>query len=65
MTKPRTDILHVRLTDAERERLHVAAEGSHLRDSTWARQAILRALEHWEERQRLKAVAERKRGDRG
>ena len=56
--KPRTEILHVRLTEEEFDRLRYAAEADFIKPSTWARRAILRSLEQWEAR-RQRAVAER------
>jgi hypothetical protein len=63
MAKPRTEILHVRLSEEESERLRRAAEADYIKVSTWARRAILRSLEQWETR-RQRSVAERppKRG---
>lgn len=58
MAKPRSEILHVRLSADERERLRSAAEIDYLDQSTWARRAILRALDQWEAR-RTRAIAER------
>jgi len=43
--KGRYEILHVRLSEDERDRLRRAAEAEYLDHSTWARRAILRALD--------------------
>lgn len=45
---PKTEFLQIRLSPADRERVSLAAHASHLEPSTWARQAILRAVEDWE-----------------
>ncbi|HJU65780.1 MAG TPA: hypothetical protein VJ596_08895 [Gemmatimonadaceae bacterium] len=59
--KGRYEILHVRLSEDERERLRLAAKGEYLDESTWARRAILLALDDLEaDQRRLKAVAEPK-----
>jgi uncharacterized protein (DUF1778 family) len=50
MSMPRSDILHIRLTPEERERLRRAAEAEYLDVSTWARRAILQALDGLEAR---------------
>jgi uncharacterized protein (DUF1778 family) len=60
MAEARSEIVHVRLSAEERERLQRAAATDHLALSTWARQAILRALAQWESRRGLR-VAERRR----
>ena len=41
----RTEILHVRLSETERERLREASEEEYLDQSAWARRAILMALD--------------------
>ena len=46
MATARTEILHVRLSPEERERLRGLADADHLDQSTWARQAILRAMDN-------------------
>lgn len=43
--QPRTEILHVRLSPEERERLKAAADAEYLDQSAWARRAILLALD--------------------
>ena len=48
----RTEILHVRLSAQERERLKHASESEYIDQSAWARRAILQALDAWEERRR-------------
>ena len=59
--KGRYEILHVRLSEEERERLRLAAKGEYLDESTWARRAILLALDDLDDDQgRMKAVAEPK-----
>ena len=52
---PKTEFLQIRLSPDDRERLIRAATASHLEPSTWARQAILRAVEASEETQRDKS----------
>ena len=47
----RTEILHVRLSTQERERLKQASEQEYIDQSTWARRAILQALDAWDESQ--------------
>jgi hypothetical protein len=44
----KTEFLQIRLTPEDRERLRRAAVSDYLEVSTWARQAILQALEQWE-----------------
>lgn len=41
---PKTQVLQIRLTDADMARLKKAAEAEYLEPSTWARQVLLRAL---------------------
>ena len=43
--KRKEDILRIRLTDEQREILEVAAEGTGLDLSAWARMTLLRAAE--------------------
>ena len=43
--EPRTEILHVRFSPEERERLKAAADAEYLDQSAWARRAILLALD--------------------
>jgi hypothetical protein len=45
---PRTEILHVRLTEQERNRLRRAARAEYADQSAWARAALLKALDAWE-----------------
>lgn len=45
MPTPRSEILHVRLSPEERERLRRAAKVEYLDQSAWARRAILQALD--------------------
>lgn len=40
----REEILHIRLTDAERKQLEARAKAEHLDMSVWARAAILKEL---------------------
>lgn len=47
MTK--TEFLQIRLSPTDRSRIERAAQAEHLDLSTWARQAILRRLESWEQ----------------
>lgn len=42
---PKTEFLQIRLSPEDRERVMRAASANHLDLSTWARQAILRAVE--------------------
>jgi hypothetical protein len=44
----KTEFLQIRMTPESRQRLSLVAEADHLDESTWARRAILQALEHWE-----------------
>ncbi len=44
-SEARSEILHVRLAPAERERLRAAAEAEYIDQSAWARRAILQALD--------------------
>lgn len=45
----KTEFLQIRLAPRDRDRVFDAAIANHLEPSTWARQAILRAVEEWEE----------------
>ena len=45
----KTEFLQIRLSPADRSRIERAALAEHLDLSTWARQAILRRLEIWEQ----------------
>jgi hypothetical protein len=58
MAKARTEFLHVRLRPDERKRLQRAAELDYLDESTWARRAILLALDDWDDRRQRRSVAE-------
>ncbi|MBX6332564.1 MAG: hypothetical protein IRY91_12020 [Gemmatimonadaceae bacterium] len=63
MANPRTEILHIRLSEDEFARIRRAAESDFIKQSTWARRAILRALEQWEARkQRSGSERSPKRG---
>ncbi len=44
----KTDFLQIRMTPENSRRLSRVAEADHLDESTWARRAILQALDHWE-----------------
>ena len=44
----KTEFLQIRMTPESRQRLSRVAEADHLDESTWARRAILQALEAWE-----------------
>lgn len=44
----KTEFLQIRLSPEDRERIVVAAQRDYLDPSTWARRAILRAVEEWE-----------------
>lgn len=48
---PKSKFLQIRVDPEDRERLHRAAVSEFLAPSTWARQAILQALEQWEDDQ--------------
>jgi hypothetical protein len=41
----KTEFLQIRVTPQDRERIERAAAAAHLEPSTWARQAILRAVD--------------------
>lgn len=41
----KTEFLQIRVTPKDRERIERVATAAHLEASTWARQAILRAVE--------------------
>lgn len=45
---PKTEFLQIRMTPESRSRLSRVAEADHLDESTWARRAILQALDRWE-----------------
>lgn len=44
----KTEFLQIRLTPESRDHLSRVAEADHLDESTWARRAILKALERWD-----------------
>jgi hypothetical protein len=44
----KTEFLQIRLAPRDRDRVLDVATANHLEPSTWARQAILRAVEEWE-----------------
>jgi hypothetical protein len=44
----KTEFLQIRMTPESRQRLSRVAEADHLDESTWARRAILQALDRWE-----------------
>jgi len=44
----KTEFLQIRMTPESRQRLSRVAEADHLDESTWARRAILKAIERWE-----------------
>lgn len=46
---PKTEFLQIRVTPEDRNRLRRAAARDFLEPSTWARRAVLRALEQWED----------------
>ena len=46
---PKTNFLQIRMNPDDRRRLHRAATGEFMADSTWARRAILQALAQWED----------------
>ena len=48
---PKSKFLQIRVDPEDRERLRRAAVSEFLAPSTWARQAILQALERWEDDQ--------------
>jgi hypothetical protein len=45
----KTEFLQIRMTPENNRRLSRVAEADHLDESTWARRAILQALDRWEE----------------
>ena len=45
---PKTEFLQIRMTPENRQHLSRVAEADHLDESTWARRAILQALERWD-----------------
>jgi hypothetical protein len=45
---PKTEFLQIRITPEDRERLRRAAAADYVGVSTWARRAILQALEEWD-----------------
>jgi predicted transcriptional regulator len=55
---PKTEFLQIRCSPEDRERIRRVAEAEHLEVSTWARRALLQAVERWESRQpgRLKVA---------
>lgn len=54
---PKTEFLQIRLTPEDRARLRRAAHSDFLEVSTWARRAILQALERWEAKHAVKPRA--------
>lgn len=44
----KTEFLQIRITPEDRDRIRAVAEADHLDASTWARRAILQAVETWE-----------------
>lgn len=44
----KTEFLQIRMTPESSQRLSRVAEADHLDESTWARRAILQALDRWE-----------------
>lgn len=44
----KTEFVQIRFSPEDRERLLKAAAANHLDPSTWARQAIMKAIEDWE-----------------
>jgi hypothetical protein len=44
----KTEFLQIRMTPENSQRLSRVAEADHLDESTWARRAILQALDRWE-----------------
>ena len=46
----KTEFLQIRMTPEDSRRLSRVAEADHLDESTWARQAILDALDAWDAR---------------
>lgn len=61
MTK--TSFLQIRLSPEDRERIDRVAKADHLDSSTWARRAILRAVEDWEEDSRAEDGSRPSRSD--
>jgi hypothetical protein len=48
----KTEFLQIRMTPESSQRLSRVAEADHLDESTWARRAILQALDRWEAEER-------------
>ena len=48
----KTEFLQIRFSPEDRQRLITAAGGNHLDPSTWARQALMKAIEDWEKTQK-------------
>ena len=46
----KTEFLQIRCSPEDRERIRRVAEAEHLEPSTWARRALLLAVERWETR---------------
>ncbi len=44
----KTEFLQIRCSPEDRERIQRVAESEHLEPSTWARRALLQAVERWE-----------------
>lgn len=63
----KTEFLQIRMSPEDRERIDRIAAASHLESSTWARQAILRAVELAENEAagRDPALRQAQRRDRG
>lgn len=49
---PKTEFLQIRVSPKDKRRIEQAADAHHLEPSTWARVAILRAVEKWERERR-------------
>jgi predicted transcriptional regulator len=45
---PKSQFLQIRVSPEDKKRVRRAAEADHLDQSTWARQAVLKAVDAWE-----------------
>ena len=46
----KTEFLQIRVSPEDKKRIKRVAEADHLDQSTWARRALLKAVEVWEKR---------------
>ena len=54
----KTEVLHIRLTTEEKERIRVSAQTKYLDSSTWARMVIMRAVDKSEHKREKKRASE-------